>query len=75
MLHGLRYAVGMIGFAMNREDYVKKALYGSDGTGKRGGFIRQMDYLFSPDGYFTEGAYYQRYAIWYFRHLRPMHRE
>ena len=39
-------AVGMIGFAMNREDYVKKALYGSDGTGKRGGFIRQMDYLF-----------------------------
>ena len=46
-------AVGMIGFAMNREDYVKKALYGSDGTGKRGGFIRQMDYLFSPDGYFS----------------------
>ena len=56
-------AVGMIGFAMNREDYVNKALYGSDETGKRGGFIRQMDYLFSPDGYFTEGAYYQRYAI------------
>ncbi len=74
MRHGLR-PVGMIGFAMNREDYVKKALYGSDGTGKRGGFIRQMDYLFSPDGYFTEGAYYQRYAIWLFRHLRPMHRE
>lgn len=59
-------AVGMIGFAMNREDYVKKALYGTDETGKHGGFIRQMDYLFSPDGYFTEGAYYQRYAIWPF---------
>ena len=59
-------AVGMIGFAMNREDYVKKALYGSDETGKKGGFIRQMDYLFSPDGYFTEGAYYQRYSIWPF---------
>lgn len=59
-------AVGMIGLAMNREDYVKKALYGSDETGKQGGFIRQMDYLFSPDGYFTEGAYYQRYAIWPF---------
>jgi len=59
-------AVGIIGFAMNREDYVKKAFYGSDGTGKRGGFTRQMDYLFSPDGYFTEGAYYQRYAIWPF---------
>lgn len=59
-------AVGMIGFAMHREDYIKKALYGSDETGKHGGFIRQMDYLFSPDGYFTEGAYYQRYAIWPF---------
>lgn len=59
-------AVGMIGFAMDRDDYVKKALYGSDGTGRQGGFIRQMDYLFSPDGYFTEGAYYQRYAIWPF---------
>lgn len=59
-------AVGMIGLTMNREDWVKKALYGSDETGKRGGFIRQMDYLFSPDGYFTEGAYYQRYAIWPF---------
>lgn len=59
-------AVGMIGFAMDRLDYVNKALYGSDETGKQGGFIRQMDYLFSPDGYFTEGAYYQRYAIWPF---------
>lgn len=59
-------AVGMIGFAMNRQDYVRKALYGSDETGQKGGFIRQMDYLFSPDGYFTEGAYYQRYAIWPF---------
>ena len=63
-------AVGMIGFAMNREDYVNKALYGSDETGKRGGFIRQMDYLFSPDGYFTEGATLCHLA---FRHLRPMH--
>lgn len=59
-------AVGMVGFAMNRQDYVRKALYGSDETGRKGGFIRQMDYLFSPDGYFTEGAYYQRYAIWPF---------
>jgi hypothetical protein len=25
-----------------------------------------MDVLFSPDGYFTEGAYYLRYAIWPF---------
>jgi len=59
-------AVGMIGMAMGDEDLVAQALYGSDKTGRKGGFIRQLDYLFSPDGYFTEGAYYQRYAIWPF---------
>ena len=56
-------AVGMIGFAMGDEDLVDKALYGSR---EGGGFIRQLDELFSPDGYFTEGAYYHRYAIWPF---------
>lgn len=59
-------AVGMIGMAMGDECLVRKALYGTDETGEKGGFIRQLDYLFSPDGYFTEGAYYQRYAIWPF---------
>ncbi len=59
-------AVGMIGMAMDDEELVHKALYGSDGTGRNGGFMQQLDYLFSPDGYFTEGAYYQRYAIWPF---------
>ena len=58
--------VGMIGLAMGDQDLVDRALYGSDKTGQNGGFIRQLDYLFSPDGYFTEGAYYQRYAIWPF---------
>ena len=58
-------AVGLIGYAMEDETLVKKALYGSlmDGSG---GFLRQMNELFSPDGYFTEGAYYLRYAIWPF---------
>lgn len=71
-------AVGMIGMAMGDDTLVNKALYGTDETGKKGGFIRQLDYLFSPDGYFTEGAYYQRYAIWPFmvfaqciEHSRP----
>ena len=59
-------AVGMIGMAMGDGALVNKALYGTDETGRTGGFIRQLDYLFSPDGYFTEGAYYQRYAIWPF---------
>ncbi len=57
--------VGMIGIAMGDDSLVQKALYGSDLKGE-GGFLRQMDVLFSPDGYFTEGAYYLRYAIWPF---------
>lgn len=59
-------AVGMIGLVMGDDALVKKALYGTDETGRNGGFMQQLDYLFSPDGYFTEGAYYQRYAIWPF---------
>lgn len=27
------------------------------------GFFAQLDHAFSPDGYYTEGPYYQRYAI------------
>ena len=71
-------AVGMTGFATGNEQLVQQALYGTDGTGENGGFLRQMDYLFSPDGYYTEGAYYERYAIWPFmifaqciQHNRP----
>ncbi len=59
-------AVGMTGFATGNKTLVRKALYGSDETGRNGGFLQQMDRLFSPDGYYTEGAYYQRYAIWPF---------
>ncbi|RMG22197.1 MAG: heparinase [Bacteroidetes bacterium] len=29
----------------------------------RAGFLAQIDYAFSPDGYYTEGPYYQRYAM------------
>lgn len=55
-------AVGMIGYVMNDADLVEKSLYGLSKDGK-GGFMRQMDELFSPDGYFTEGPYYQRYSL------------
>jgi hypothetical protein len=58
-------AVGMIGYVMGDKDLVDKALYGSKKDGKSG-FIRQLDVLFSPDGYFTEGPYYMRYSIWPF---------
>ena len=57
--------VGMIGMVMGDDSLVQKALKGSDLSGE-GGFLRQMDELFSDDGYFTEGAYYLRYAIWPF---------
>ncbi|HET8654963.1 MAG TPA: alginate lyase family protein [Longimicrobiaceae bacterium] len=55
-------AVGMIGYVMDDTSYVNRALYGTkrDGTG---GFLRQLDLLFSPDGYYMEGPYYLRYAL------------
>lgn len=54
--------VGIIGIASNNQEYIDIALRGSDKDGKTG-FIAQMDHLFSPDGYYTEGPYYVRYAI------------
>lgn len=54
--------VGIIGIATHNQDYIDMALYGTAKDGKRG-FIAQMNNLFSPDGYYTEGPYYVRYAI------------
>lgn len=75
-------AVGMIGLVMNDKDLVDKALYGlretkdfkgetdNDGalimSSGKAGFIAQIDHAFSPDGYYTEGPYYQRYAMYPF---------
>ncbi len=55
-------AVGMTGYVLNDKDLVAKSLYGSkeDSTA---GFLKQVQLLFSPDGYYTEGAYYARYAL------------
>lgn len=55
-------AVGMTGFVLGDDDLVQKALYGSKKTGEFG-FLKQLQNLFSPDGYYTEGAYYVRYAL------------
>ncbi len=55
-------AVGLTGYALDDRDYVDKALYGLDKSGEAG-FLRQIDLLFSPDGYYAEGPYYQRYAL------------
>ena len=56
-------AVGMTGYALGDKDYVEKALFGLDKKGEVGGFLKQLDTLFSPDGYYNEGPYYQRYAL------------
>jgi len=55
-------AVGLTGYAIGDEDYVEQALMGLDKSGEAG-FLKQMDKLFSPDGYYNEGPYYQRYAL------------
>ncbi|MGB8193203.1 MAG: alginate lyase family protein, partial [Chitinophagaceae bacterium] len=54
--------VGLVGIATDNKEYVDMALYGTAKTGKSG-FIAQMNNLYSPDGYYTEGPYYARYAI------------
>lgn len=55
-------AVGMTGYALRDEALVNRAALGLDGDGSSG-FLAQLDQLFSPDGYYTEGPYYQRYAL------------
>jgi hypothetical protein len=34
-----------------------------EGGKAKAGFLAQLDHSFSPDGYYTEGPYYQRYAM------------
>lgn len=55
-------AVGMTGYVLGDKDYVEKALYGLKRDGSAG-FMKQLDLLFSPDGFYSEGPYYQRYAL------------
>ena len=75
-------AVGMIALVMDNDSLLQRALYGlkdididktlkdNDGgfinkDGKKG-FFANLDEPFSPDGYYTEGPYYQRYAMYPF---------
>lgn len=55
-------AVGMTGYVLGSDRLVTQALYGLDMSGTAG-FLKQIDNLFSPDGYYAEGPYYQRYAL------------
>ena len=55
-------------YGLNR---VKKDMQSKDNDGafiyengkQVAGFLAQIDHAFSPDGYYTEGPYYQRYAM------------
>ena len=55
-------AVALTGYTIGDDDLVEKALLGLDKSGDYG-FLKQLDHLFSPDGYYNEGPYYQRYAL------------
>ena len=55
-------AVGMTGYVLDEPEWIEQALYGLDKSGQ-GGFLKQLDELFSPQGYYNEGPYYQRYAL------------
>ena len=75
-------AVGMIGLVMNDQELIDRALYGIKGVdldkkakdddggflNKEGkaGFLANIEEPFSPDGYYNEGPYYQRYAMYPF---------
>ncbi|WP_291967450.1 alginate lyase family protein [Maribacter sp.] len=75
-------AVGMIGLVMNDKELIDRALYGIPGLdmdksakdddggfiNKEGkaGFLANIEDPFSPDGYYNEGPYYQRYAMYPF---------
>jgi len=54
----------------NKEDAVAETALDNDGgfirTAGKLGFIANLESPFSPDGYLTEGPYYQRYAMYPF---------
>lgn len=56
-------AVGICGYAINDQAAVDKALYGLKLDSVSGGFLAQLDQLFSPDGYYMEGPYYHRFSL------------
>ncbi len=54
-----------------KDDGIDSAALDNDGgtikkEGQKSGFLANLDEPFSPDGYYTEGPYYQRYAMYPF---------
>ncbi|MFT2098878.1 heparinase II/III family protein [Marinomonas sp. 2405UD66-6] len=56
-------AVGICGLVIGKREYLDKAVYGM-ANNETGGFLAQISQLFSPAGYYIEGPYYHRYAIY-----------
>jgi len=56
-------AAAICGYVLGDQRLVDKALYGLKGDSESGGFFAQLSQLFSPDGYYIEGPYYQRFAL------------
>lgn len=64
----------LVGWALNGLDIEVPGDFVKDNDGgsiqlegqKEAGFLAQLDHAFSPDGYYTEGPYYQRYAMYPF---------
>lgn len=66
-----------------KTDNLKEGMKDNDGgfikvEGQKAGFLANLDEPFSPDGYYTEGPYYQRYAMYPFlifaqalHHVKP----
>lgn len=56
-------AVAICGYVISDSRMVEASLKGLHNDGVSGGFYAQLDLLFSPDGYYIEGPYYQRFAL------------
>ncbi|BDD00935.1 hypothetical protein PEPS_32150 (plasmid) [Persicobacter psychrovividus] len=67
-------AVGMLGYVLGDQQlveqslhgYFKKPLKGDEAfrqANARAGFYAHLNQLFGPEGYYTEGPYYHRYAL------------
>ncbi len=56
-------SVAIAGIVMGQDKYIAPALTGLKQDGKRG-FLAQLTRLYSPDGYYEEGPYYSRFALW-----------
>ena len=54
--------VGMAGIVLKNDDWLLSSLYGPE-QDSNCGYFKMLNSLFSPDGYYSEGPYYQRYAL------------